>query len=320
MTSATLNLHARSRIHGSPARHVLTGPLLVAGRDDESTRGALRIAEILARRDRVNAHVLSVVPPLPYTASLLEGIDPAAIENARRSEQLARVRRRVHQTVGRSAHFSTGAEVGSPASAIARSARDRGAALVLVGLGGHHAAARASTEDTALNVARMAGVAVLAVPPGYAVLPRRTVVAVDFSEASMRAARTALLTLAVGSKLTLVHVKPDLGLRDVGNEAWHVVYREGVVRLFRRFVQELRAPDHVKIQTTIIEGDPSTTLLEAASRSNADLIAVGSRSVSQPDLDLTGSVSAALLRGATCGVLIAPSSTKREPEKANTAA
>ncbi len=320
MTSATLNLRAQRRTQVSPARRMLTGPLLVAGRDDESTRGALRIAETLARRDRVNAHVLSVVPPLPYTASLLAGIDAAAIEDARRSEQLARVRRRVHQTVGRSAHFSTSAEVGSPASAIARAAREREAELILVGLGGHHAAARAATEDTALHVARLAGVPVLAIPPGYAVLPRRAVVAVDFSEASMRAARTALLALAVGARLTLVHVKPDIGLRDVGNEGWHVVYREGVVRLFQRFLHELRVPDHVKVQTTIVEGDPSSSLLGAASRSNADLIAAGSRSVSQPELDLTGSVSAALLRGATCGVLIAPSSTRREPERTDTAA
>ena len=40
MTSAMLNLHTQSRIHVSPARRMLTGPLLVAGRDDESTRGA----------------------------------------------------------------------------------------------------------------------------------------------------------------------------------------------------------------------------------------------------------------------------------------
>src|SRR5690606_17341985 len=156
--------------------------------------------------------------------------------------------RRVHQTVGRSAYFSTSAEVGSPASTIASAARERGAELILVGLGGPLAATRASTEDTALHVARLAGVPVLAVPPGYAMLPRRAVVAVDFSEASMRAARAALFTLTVGARLTLVHVKPDLGLRDVTSDAWHVVYREGVVRLFRRFVDELRVPDHVKLQ------------------------------------------------------------------------
>lgn len=320
MTSTVAELRAQSPLRASPARRLLTGPLLVAGRDDESTRGALRIAEILARRDRVNAHVLSVVPPLPYTASLVEGIDAAAIENARRIEQLGRVRRRVHQTVGRSAHFSTSAEVGSPASVIAHAARERGAELILVGLGGHLVAARAPTEDTALHVARLATVPVLAIPPGYAVLPRRAVVAVDFSEASMRAARTALLTLTVGARLTLVHVKPDLGLTDVANEAWHVVYREGVVRLFRRFVHELRVPDHVKLQTTIVEGDAPTSLLEVATRANADLIAAGSRSMSQPDLDLTGSVSAALLRGASCGVLIAPSPTRREPETTDAAA
>lgn len=123
MTSDVDALH-EPRAAGAPGR-ALTGPLLIAARDDDSARGALRVAELLARRDRVNGHVLTLVQPLPFTASLLTNADAAALSDGRRRKQLARVRQRVHQTVGRSAYFSTDAEDGSPAHAMARAVDER---------------------------------------------------------------------------------------------------------------------------------------------------------------------------------------------------
>ena len=288
----------------APRAH--TGPLLIAVRDDESAHGPLQLAELLARRDHLNAHVLTLVQPLPFTASLLTEVDVAALAEGRRQEQLARVRQRVHQTVGRSAHFSMSAEPGSPSRAIAHSARERRSALILVGLQTHGAAGRAATEDAALQVTRTAGVPVLAVPPDCVALPRRVLVAMDFAEASVHAARAALLTLAVGGHLTLAHIEPDLDFRDMGKDGWGEIYAAGVTSLFRRLVPELRVPGDVEVETTIVRGDPATSLMKLASRGRFDLIAVGSRSAPWPDADLTGSVSTALLRGATCTVLIAP--------------
>ena len=109
MTHTTLDLDRlaeRVATRSAPVRRALTGPLLVAGRDDDVTGGALTIAELLARRDRVNAHVLTLVPPLPFTASLLTDIDAAALEAGRLAEQRARVRQRVHQTVGQLEGFT----------------------------------------------------------------------------------------------------------------------------------------------------------------------------------------------------------------------
>jgi len=90
MTSATSALAERRLAGASPAR-ALTGPLLIAARDDDSARGALRIAELVARRDSVNAHVLSLVQPLPFTASLLTNVDAAALREGQQRKQLARV-------------------------------------------------------------------------------------------------------------------------------------------------------------------------------------------------------------------------------------
>jgi len=298
-------LEDRETPDSAPRRRAFTGSLLIAGRDDDMS-GALRVAELLARRDRVSAHVVVPVSPLPSTVSLLTGIDADALNEALRQEQLTRVRQRVHQTVGRSAHFGVSAELGSAARAVGATARARDAALILVSLGAPGAPERAATEDAALLETRTAGVPVLAIPNDHHALPRRALVAMDFGKASVRAARAALLMLADNGTLALAHVEPDLDFREMGKEGLGAIYAEGVGALFRRLVQLLGATGDIEVETTVVRGNPASALLELASRDAYDLIAAGSRSAPWPDLDPAGSVSAALLRGAECAVLIAP--------------
>jgi nucleotide-binding universal stress UspA family protein len=137
MTHTLLGLdfpHWREATRIARARRALTGPLLLVARDDDATRGALGVAAQLARRARVSAHVLTVVPPISFPVSLLAGVDREALDEGRAQRQLARVRQRVHQAVGRAAHFSTSAEGGRHAPTVARAARERGAELILMGL------------------------------------------------------------------------------------------------------------------------------------------------------------------------------------------
>ena len=135
--------------------------------------GALRVAQLLARRDRVNAHVVTVVRPLSLPASLFPALDRDAWMEVRRQQQLSSVRQRLHETVGRTAYFSVSAESGSPAPVIARIARERRAELILLGIDAHGAPRRAETEDAALQVTRTTDTPVLAIPPNVALLPRR---------------------------------------------------------------------------------------------------------------------------------------------------
>ena len=65
------------------------------------------VAEILARRDRVNAHVLGAVPALALPQLLLVNRDHKALEDGRREQHLDRLRR-LHQVTGISAQFSAG--------------------------------------------------------------------------------------------------------------------------------------------------------------------------------------------------------------------
>ena len=288
------------------SRRAFAGPLVIAGEDASPIDGALRVAQLLARRDRVNAHVLTVVRSLALPASLFAAVDRDAWEEVRQQRQLSSVRQRLHETVGRTAHFSVSAESGSPAPVIARIARERGAELILLGIDAHGAPRRGETEDAALQVTRTADVPVVAVPPDVALLPRRALVAMDFSEASARAARAAVLTLANGGTLTLAHVAPDLDFRAMGKEGWEHIYDRGVAGLFEQFVSELRIPNEVDVDTVFVRGDPPALILDLAARGAFELVAAGSQTAPWVEWHLTGSVSTSLLRGARCAVLIAP--------------
>ena len=84
----------------------------------------------------------SSVPPGSVPAD-----SPPSLDEGRRPHQLDLVRQRVHGAVGVSARFSVSDEVGSPTRAAAAVARERGAELILVGLGPQGAAGRAVAEN-----------------------------------------------------------------------------------------------------------------------------------------------------------------------------
>jgi nucleotide-binding universal stress UspA family protein len=288
-------------------RQALDGPLVIAGSTDESMCGALRLAELLTRRDRVAAHVLGVVRPTGFPVWAFADVDPEALEDGRRRQHLERVRQRVHQTVGRSGRFTVNVVSGSPTRALASEARGIGAAYILVGLAEEGTSERRTGEDAVLHVARSTDVPVLAVPVGCARLPASALLATDFSPASWSAAGAAMRVLAPGATLTLAHVEPEADLRDLGQEGWVRIYERGVTGLFEELAGALRAArDDVRIESVLLKGDPVPALLEYAARRACELIASGAQSASDIGDPFTGSVSTALLRGARCCVLIAP--------------
>jgi len=298
-------------VHDFPIHRSLLGPLLIAGQDAEYMRGALCVAEILARRDHVNAHVLGAVPALALPQLLLVNLEHEALEDGRREQHLDRLRRRLHQVTGISAQFSVEAITGSPAVELARAARERGSEYILVGLEQYDARGRAATEDAALQVRGSASIPVLAVPMAQERLPQRALLAVDFSAASMRAARAAIPLLAPRATLTLVHVEPTVDFQELGMVGWAETYERGVAALFEPLVALLTAAGDITVNAIVLRrkggDDIANALLEHARQHDLDLIATGTQAHTALDRHLTGSVSTALLRGAQCAVLMAPS-------------
>ena len=187
------------------ARRNLVGPLLIAGEEGRPLSGAIRLAEALARRDGVNAHVVSVVQPLSSPLSHLV-CQVADLEHQRaggvqatdtagpRSTAGSRDRRSLHLLQYRRGIWRTYVDHRGHRPAT-------GSGVHLGGSPGAELARQGETEDAAFRLAKTAGVPVLAVPAHVDRLPRSALVNMDLGEASVRAARAALPLLAAGGSL-----------------------------------------------------------------------------------------------------------------------
>lgn len=298
-------------VDASPGR-ALHGPVLIAGLDDATMFGALRFSELLARRDRLNAHVLGVIRPADSPVLKHLGIDAEALDAGRRVKHLEALRSRMAQTVGLSGFFSVEVVSGTPDLELATAARDRESACVVVGLPVFGSRERQAVEDEILQIARSTDVPVIAVPETVTTLPKHALVAMDFSESSRRAARLAACIAAPGAAITVVHVEAEVdltALRDNGPTGLATLYSRGAGELYQDLADELGANGNTSIELVLLKGDVAPRLLEYARRRRCDLIACGSQGAWEKDRHFTGSVSTALLRGAHCGVLIASPAT-----------
>jgi len=80
--------------------------------------------------------------------------------------------------------------------------------------------------------------------------------------------------------------------------------RDNVAKM-KAFVEDLPAPLS-KAEPMVIEGEPTTSILAAASGNDCDLIVVGSHQKRSIDSMILGSVSETVLNHADCSVLIVP--------------
>jgi nucleotide-binding universal stress UspA family protein len=311
---ATAQAPGSDRIANSERRRAsgrsLGGPLLVALEERHPADGALHLAQLLARRDRVNAHLLAIVRPLAFPPALVAAADLEMIEQGRLQQARDRAREALHRTHGVATYWSTEAVLGGSGSALARVARERGSALTIVGMALPHAPERTAGEEAILQIIRMSQVPVLAVPPSTDRLPRRAIVAVDFSATSRRAAATALALLRSRGTLTLAHVQPDIDFEALGRPGLDAIYSTGRDALLKELESELRerlgdARD-VVIDSLVLHGDASAALLARVKEGSYDLISAGTAGLASSDFHDMGSVSTSLLRGASCAVLVTP--------------
>jgi nucleotide-binding universal stress UspA family protein len=131
-------------------------------------------------------------------------------------------------------------------------------------------------------------------------------VSVDFSQASMRAAVSAVGLLERGGRITLVHVKSAMRLNEDSVGWWNDAYELRSREMLARFADALPEPAGVTVDTALLHGETVDTLVNYAIVQGVDLIACGRRRHSLLERILVGSVSSALVRRAPCSVLVAP--------------
>jgi nucleotide-binding universal stress UspA family protein len=124
---------------------------------------------------------------------------------------------------------------------------------------------------------------------------KRVLVAVDGSEAAVRAARMgADVAARFGARVTLIYVVPRLLLPpDVYGLTVEEVEREQSSHgqeVLRSALAAL-AGAGVELDSTVLSGPPAETLAEAAAAPDVDLVVVGSRGQGAVKRMLLGSVS-----------------------------
>jgi nucleotide-binding universal stress UspA family protein len=137
-------------------------------------------------------------------------------------------------------------------------------------------------------------------------LPSVALAAVDFGEASVRAAREAIMLLEPPGRLHLVHVKWSYNMTSFADSEWEHAYAAGAEAEFARVRGLLGSRPGIEVTSALLTGGVVERLLGDAAAIRADVLALGSRNQNVFDRLMIGSTPAQVLRAASCSVLIAP--------------
>jgi len=285
-------------------------PLLLAITDDERASPAIRMTRELTRTHGAIPTVLRALGSDNETEVLVEPfvgyVPQGALSPEYRDESRELLQRQVADVAGCVRwQFEIADE--PPVEAIVKYARQLRAGLVVIGLRRHGVMHRVVAGDLLRSVVRLAGVPVLAVRPDLVALPRRVVVAVDFGEASVRAASMARHILADDGEMHLVHVVTDSAHRD--SYPARMAGAGPFTRAMRdlaSMIDDLRPGRDMTITSHVIEGEKEAAIDGFAERVRADLLAVGSDEHPLFDRLVNRSVSMGLSRTAHRSMLVVP--------------
>jgi nucleotide-binding universal stress UspA family protein len=284
-----------------------SGPLLLATDGSSSSDAAFPAAMLLAERLHAKVEVLSVVEPVPLLPDYPVSAPSAFFGESVNIEPLRRRATEQTRSLGdAAAGWNIDIESGNPVNVISREARELGARMIIIGLNHHDTLDRLLWGDTMLGLVRRSDVPVLAVAPTLKALPRRVVIAVDFSRASAASMRAALMLVDEPATIYLVHVKvgSELPLSEI--ELWDREYDLALPEAFGQITAGLDIPLGVHVEQVTLRGNASKTLLEFAESVDADLLVAGSHGRGTIGRIVVGSVATHLLRGTSCSVMIIP--------------
>ena len=122
---------------------------------------------------------------------------------------------------------------------------------------------------------------------------QRIVVATDLTEPGFPSVRRGVdIAALLDARITLVHVLPE-GVAQIDPDA-------------ARTLRQIRRDLPPTAECVVEHGEPSSVVVSVAERSNADLIVVASRGRTGLARFVIGSVASAIVRKASCSVLVVP--------------
>ncbi|MEO8560791.1 MAG: universal stress protein [bacterium] len=283
------------------------GPVLLATKPFNGFEAPLLVARWLATREERALRVISVLERTD-AAALASAATPLPAKESEREALAAQIRREL-TPLGAEPGATQIVVVEGPCSRnVVDAARACDARVIVIGTGKHNPIGRYLYGERALQIVSIADRPVLVVPDdARADAVDVAVVAVDFSPASVRAARAVLPMLSHGGRLILVHVRTEVTLREENAEEWNDAYARRCATLFAQFQRQLQQTlSGVSVETKVLRGDAVRTILDYATACHAGLIACGRLGHSLMARVFVGSVSSALVRQARCPVLVAP--------------
>lgn len=281
--------------------------IIVASDGSSGSDGAIRMALSKFRPIDSQLEVITVVAG-GHGEGAVEMMLAQDDDSARRRHQRDAVEAQLARISNEPGRHSVTVLDGSAARTIASVAIERHADLVIVGLGRHDLTDRLFGSETAVQLARISRVPVLAVREEAIAGATHAIVAVDFSEIAERAAQAAIDMVGDDGIVELVHVTPyaaEYPSSVQGQESYKSWARGQLDALMGR----LTVAPGVSLRRAVVRGRAAHVLLERASRVGADLVAAGTHGRGYVARAVLGSVTSDLLRGAHCAVLLVP----REP-------
>ncbi|MEO8561309.1 MAG: universal stress protein [bacterium] len=283
--------------------------MLLAAKPFSGLNAPLAVARWLAAREERELRVVSVLEHSDAVV-VAAGIPPMPERyyDEEREALTAQIRRELTAVGEDTEAVQIDVVEGPSAHMVLDTARQCDARVIVIGTGKHDPIGRYLYGERALQIVSIADRPVLVVPgDATAAAVAVAVVAVDFSSASVRAARAVLPMLSRGGRLILVHVKTG-DAASVENVGWlNDPYERHTADLFAQFQRGLFTMPGVAVEIKFLRGHTALeTLLEYATACGAELIACGRLGHSFIARAFVGSVSSGLIRHAKCPVLIAP--------------
>jgi nucleotide-binding universal stress UspA family protein len=281
----------------------LPGGIVVGLDGSDESLAALKTAAAIARQHRYALHIVSVLHSFPSYRP--DDEDAGQVDDLRATLKLSEVKDALGSVNGETNGWTCEVLVGRPARMVVSIAEHRAAELIVVGRRRHSAVDRLLGGETTLQVMRMSTIPVLAAHASAGV-PRKAVAAIDFSPASIRAAKIAKDLLGDCGTLYLAYVEPPEDLLPQG----FVIPGEGhyldAEARFKSVLTSLDDNRKITVETAELSGKPTAAITDFAERVGADLITAGSHGHSRLDRFLLGSVTTGIVRNATCSVLVVP--------------
>lgn len=303
-------------LHDSPAPAIPLRALVVATDGSADADSACEVAARLAARHNAAVQVVSVcesVTPVagPADFSPMMLVSPVgwAVSAALLDARLGDVRDQLLRTAGPDMAWPVAITAGAVGPSVASLAGANNADMVIAGRGRHGAIARLLAEEHVRSLLRSTAMPVLAVDPALHTLPKRAVIAIDFSEDSLRAARAALWVLDESATVYLVHAQLEPPVTLPRPHRWMQLGDEAVRMALTKFRTLLAAPASMTVECTPLRGHHPGTVLERFVRgARADLVVTGAHGTGFFSRLVLGSTATHLLRSAPCSVLSVPPS------------